>query len=1085
MKFKEKQLQGLFETSETLHEGELTKVKTKGEEVKRYYYLKANFLFYALESGEKPIGVIIIEEAEVSADVNIAYGLQISFPASFGIEPVILAASSTVSQYNWIAAIKTASQSRLIQKIRLLPSFPLSAPYLSNSPPVNIPIDLPELTKPPPPNESSTSISSSASSIFSATLRRSKSSATTLTKSTFTTMPAKLGRKFSSTEDNLRIFYEPESLLLSINCTNLRASNVKTAKELEFQIIVYHLEKEEWIEHSKTEVAKGENEITSLTFLTSIEIPKEETSSSSYKFTLISMEDIQTEKVNYWGSIIVPCSKIYKFIGNKVSDTLKSDDGSISFGQLHISPSFSCSNEHFFLPQTPNCPVTFFEFLRETKTYLIRDDSNQNLRVREVMLESPYAFAVPFKFFKLVEAEEKEMMKFLFQTESNLSHALDEAKKKHMEYHRQILNFAQKNTYFLNSQQSASFRASVYKKEEHVQAIPVNCHSYLLIVNSSQSKAMYGMVTFGAAAAHFYGYKKGGAKSLIQTHFEDVESQNLEGGEIKQRGMSFSKKSILKQFKFSQSQSHNETQHQPQTQSEPITQFFLQIPNQETGPTTISQFQSQSQDPEWISESTIKYLPSTTQYAFLENLRKEFDEVCNIIAPHFDALKKSPTIPVLSPIVPLIEEKFLPVVEKILIILTNSVSSTISEKEENLEGLTTLIVKSRLPSFRTVYSEIITLVQTDTINTKEFSTFSAAFSSLVKDIGYICFLISNNIATNLLLDPTIFLNTSLRMRLDLIFSQALTSLVTVFSLSLNIMITTNVTEDERLIFFSQLKRMGYLVHFESLLSTHQDELGMLEDHMIAIESLRRVTFQFKLYTPTEKTSTMDLKNENPIEFAFDIQGKREAMTVIIYLQSNRFRLLSEELKEGHKIAVVPVLFSQGINEAQTISNALRSSTLQDKINNYYINILTDYLMQFLDVHFKVFGEVKEELNDLVSQMQDLRKASTSKKLKKVDLLEIACSVTRKVNGGRITSCKSAKDRTSMSSTLEFTHLLEDNHNVHSNSKRTLDAFRSQGVRVLNAEKNIGKRKYAFNVFQQITLPKDYRPPKGSGGANVS
>ena len=48
-----------------------------------------------------------------------------------------------------------------------------------------------------------------------------------------------------------------------------------------------------------------------------------------------------------------------------------------------------------------------------------------------------------------------------------------------------------------------------------------------------------------------------------------------------------------------------------------------------------------------------------------------------------------------------------------------------------------------------------------------------------------------------------------------------------------------------------------------------------------------------------------------------------------------------------------------------------------------------------------------------------------------------------------------------------------------------DALRSDGARIVNAKKNTGKAQFAFNKLQVMTLPKAYRPPKGTGGGNVT
>ena len=38
-------------------------------------------------------------------------------------------------------------------------------------------------------------------------------------------------------------------------------------------------------------------------------------------------------------------------------------------------------------------------------------------------------------------------------------------------------------------------------------------------------------------------------------------------------------------------------------------------------------------------------------------------------------------------------------------------------------------------------------------------------------------------------------------------------------------------------------------------------------------------------------------------------------------------------------------------------------------------------------------------------------------------------------------------------------------------------MREHGVRIANSQKNVGKAKFAFNVFQRKMLPKMYRPPR--------
>jgi|TARA_B100000780_G_C20691292_1_gene274950 hypothetical protein len=125
----------------------------------------------------------------------------------------------------------------------------------------------------------------------------------------------------------------------------------------------------------------------------------------------------------------------------------------------------------------------------------------------------------------------------------------------------------------------------------------------------------------------------------------------------------------------------------------------------------------------------------------------------------------------------------------------------------------------------------------------------------------------------------------------------------------------------------------------------------------------------------------------------------------------------------------------------------------------------------------------EQLAFAIELMSQLENSKLHKGDKDVGLLSMCQQVSRTMNGGRMTCCKSGKDRTSMSVTLECATLLSKEAEIAGiNPIHLLSVLRRRGVRRQNLIKNIGKPYYAFNQIQWINLPKMYRPPNGCFGS---
>eukprot|EP00731_Ephydatia_muelleri_P018947 Em0011g987a len=79
----------------------------------------------------------------------------------------------------------------------------------------------------------------------------------------------------------------------------------------------------------------------------------------------------------------------------------------------------------------------------------------------------------------------------------------------------------------------------------------------------------------------------------------------------------------------------------------------------------------------------------------------------------------------------------------------------------------------------------------------------------------------------------------LKLRRDVVFSHAVTALMTSFYITLSQLHTSAG-------FLRQLKEVGFLVHFESILSATDGESGVLEDMCVAVAELSTIKFQLRI-----------------------------------------------------------------------------------------------------------------------------------------------------------------------------------------------------------------------------------------------
>ncbi|OQR91013.1 inositol-3,4-bisphosphate 4-phosphatase [Thraustotheca clavata] len=301
-----------------------------------------------------------------------------------------------------------------------------------------------------------------------------------------------------------------------------------------------------------------------------------------------------------------------------------------------------------------------------------------------------------------------------------------------------------------------------------------------------------------------------------------------------------------------------------------------------------------------------------------------------------------------------------------------------------------------------------------------------------------------------------------RLRKTMVIAQALPAVISAFLVSLQL--CWNLPEDERNKLLQQWRSIGYLCGWESLVSSQGRELHMLFDAWMGLQSMTR-TFVFQLVSA-------------------DVQPQVTLLDTVIQipLQPDQYSQLPSELLHD-TIDVVCVLFTQGINEMQSLANMsyMGGVTKQSTVNTASLLTLNQYREQYASLFGSCCKNSFALLTDAV--------ANENGASKNTEILHLASIVVRGLHGGRVTCCKSGKDRTAMSVTWEQAMwALHGNESDISEAVLTEDdietnealkmanLMREFGGRIEIAEKNVGAKRYSFNALQRKLLPVVYRPP---------